>query len=210
LDWTVPAHVAWSHPDALVVQTCGWPLVTQLAERVHVIGTFDHDVPGAADGTYCSVLVTNQSGSLDELLHADGLVVAANSTDSLSGWISLVAVARDHGVGLPHVVWTGSHVASVDAVRAGRAALASIDAVTWAHLDRGDLRVVGSGPRVPCLPLVTSRSTLPGMLRELRDAFAIGVQDPDLADDRAELTIRAFVERDLSDYEPLVRLAPVG
>jgi hypothetical protein len=77
-------------------------------------------------------------------------------------------------------------------------------------VDRGDLRVVGAGPRVPCLPLVTARSTSPGTLRELRHAFANAVHDPDLADDRADLTIRAFVERDLSDYESLAELAPLG
>jgi ABC-type phosphate/phosphonate transport system substrate-binding protein len=206
LDWSTPAHVAWRMPDLLVGQTCGWPLITQLADAVAVVGTFDHDVIGGADGTYCSMLVTQRAGTLDEVLHEPGLRVAANSVDSLSGWVSLHAVAHDHGVELDDVIWTGSHVASIDALRAGRVTLASIDAVTWAHLDRGDLRVVGYGPRVPCLPLITATRSL---VKELRDAFAAATTDPALVDELTDLRIRGFVEFDLADYQPLRQL-PLG
>ena len=73
---------------------------------------------------------------------------------------------------LDDVCWTGSHAASLDAVRDGRAVVASIDAVSWAHLDHAGLSVVGSGPRVPCLPLVTSASSSDALVDELRGAFA--------------------------------------
>jgi ABC-type phosphate/phosphonate transport system substrate-binding protein len=203
LDWGVDPDVACRRDDLLVGQTCGWPLATDLAPTVHVVGTFDCDVDGAVDGTYCSVLVSCTDEPLADILRRPGLVVAANGPDSLSGWISLQAIAVANGVRLDAVEWTGSHLASIEAVRERRAGLASIDAVSWAHLVAPGLSVVGHGPRVPCLPLVTSRSSQPSVLGELRQGFAAAVSDPTMADVCASLKIRGYIDRDLADYEGL-------
>jgi ABC-type phosphate/phosphonate transport system substrate-binding protein len=203
LDWDLEPIVACRRRDLLVGQTCGWPLVNDLGATVKVVGTFDCDVDGAVDGTYSSVLVSRTDEPLTHILHRDGLVVAANSSDSLSGWISLQSVAVADGVHIDSVEWTGSHAASVDAVSQGRADLASIDAVSWAHLGSSDLSVVGHGPRVPCLPLVTSQSSAPSVVGELRQAFAAAVGDPTMADVCASLRIRRFLDRELADYERL-------
>jgi ABC-type phosphate/phosphonate transport system substrate-binding protein len=210
LDWDLPAAEACGRRDLLLGQTCGWPLVTSLAGLVRVVGTFDCAVDGAVDGTYRSVLISGGPGSLDDVVRRQGVIVAANSPDSLSGWISLGAVAADAGVSFDHVLWTGAHVASVQAVAERRADLASIDAVTWSHLDEPRVTVVGHGMRVPCLPLVTAASTPPAIIDELRVALAQTVDDPALGDTCAALRIRSFVARDFSDYEPLVVLAQLG
>jgi ABC-type phosphate/phosphonate transport system substrate-binding protein len=215
LDWVLDALPACRRHDLLLGQTCGWPLITELASTVRVVGTFDYDVDGASDGTYCSVLVsTEQHESLAELLRQPDLVVAVNSSDSLSGWISLRSVAATCCVRLdvpPHRVrWTGSHAASIDVVRSGRAHLASIDAVSWALLDGSGLSIVGHGPRVPCLPLVTSVSSSDVVVGELRAALTAAVRDPAMADARATLKILDFLARDLADYERLPALAELG
>jgi hypothetical protein len=57
LDWSLDPLDACRRDDLLLGQTCGWPLVTELAPSVRVVGTFDCDVEGAHDGTYCSVNV---------------------------------------------------------------------------------------------------------------------------------------------------------
>ena len=97
--------------------------------------------------------------------------VAANSDDSLSGWVSLQAATV--GVGRPwpgRIHWTGAHIESVRAVRAADADLASIDELTWAHLRRLEpglvdrLHVVGRGPWIPSPAIVTST----GRVDELR------------------------------------------
>lgn len=67
LEWTVLTPEVWHHPQLLLAQTCGWPLVTVLTDDVTVVGAFDYDVPGAVDGTYCSVLVSAQDTTLDVL-----------------------------------------------------------------------------------------------------------------------------------------------
>ena len=145
--------------DLVLGQTCGWPLVKDLASSVRVVGTFDCDVEGAADGTYRSVLVSNSDDPLNDILHRPDLRVAANSRDSLSGWISLLAVAQRRGCASSmHVEWTGAHAVSIEAIRDGRCQLAAIDAVSLAHLGSRGLSIVGQCPRIPCLPLVTSRS----------------------------------------------------
>ncbi len=206
LDWEIDPLEASGRDDLLFGQTCGWPLVTELAAKVHVIGTFDVDVEGAADGTYCSVLVTGTGDSLTDVLHRPDLVVAANSSDSLSGWISLRSAAATRGVQLDAVTWTGAHALSVETLRQGVAHLASIDAVSWEYLDHTGLSVIGRGPRTPCLPLVTARSS-GDELGELRSALARAVHDPQLADACATLRIRDFLERDLTDYGGVLELA---
>ncbi len=87
------------------------------------------------------------------------------------------------------------------AVREGRADLAAIDSVSWTHLDSGGLSVVGRGPRIPCLPLVTARSSPDTVVDELRRALAGAVSDPTMTDSCASLRIRGFLDRDLADYE---------
>jgi ABC-type phosphate/phosphonate transport system substrate-binding protein len=208
LDWEVSHDVACRRDDLLIGQTCGWPLITDLASRVRVVGTFDCDVDGAVDGTYRSLLVSRAPGSLVEILHRPGLTVAANSKDSLSGWVSLYSVAAGHGVRLDAVEWTGAHASSVEAVRQGRADLAAIDSVSWTHLDTTGLSVVGHGPRVPCLPLVTSSRSSDAVIAELRHAFAAAVGDPSMAATCASLRIRGFLDRELTDYQQVSGLMP--
>ncbi len=197
LDWDVAHDAACRREDLLLAQTCGWPLVTDLASSVRVVGTFDCSVEGAVDGTYYSVLVSREPEPLVDILRRPDLIVAANSADSLSGWISLQSVALSHGARLDAVEWTGSHASSVDAVRRGRADLAAIDSVSWTHIDTTGLTVVGHGPRIPCLPLVTSWRSSDAVVAELRLGFAAAVDDPSMAAACSNLKIRGFLDRRL-------------
>src|SRR3954466_7873352 len=83
---------------------------------------------------------------------------------------------------------------------------ASIDAVSWAHLAPRGLFVVGSGPRIPCLPLVTARSSGLEVRDELRSCIAGAVGDDSLAEVCATLKIRRFLERELADYQVVTQL----
>jgi ABC transporter, phosphonate, periplasmic substrate-binding protein len=151
-------HAHWSSGAFVLSQTCGFPLVDSLDE-VSVVGVFTTSV-GVGDGSqYQSVII-------EPLLPSTG-PVAVNSWDSLSGYVSLahfLADRRPEVVGdrsVPTVI-TGGHRYSLAAVAAGVASLASIDAVTFDILSRtapdtvAAVRRVGSGPTVPCLPLVTA------------------------------------------------------
>ncbi len=207
LNWVLDPLEACRRDDLVLGQTCGWPLVTELASSVRVIGTFDCDVEGAHDGTYCSLLVSNSGEQLDDILRRPDLVVVANAPDSLSGWISLRVATASAGRHLDTAQWTGAHAASIEVLRSGRAKLAAIDAVTWSHIGTDELTVVGSGPRIPCLPLVTARSSTDATVEELRAALGDTVRDPAMAEVCATLKIRRFLERDLADYEGLSGMA---
>ncbi len=213
LTWDGDPVAVWQAPDLVLAQTCGWPLVTSLAGRVTVVGAFDYrlgDDNGAA--TYRSVLVARADRPLAELA---GGVAAVNEADSLSGRVSLAVAVAPHAGERPFfesVIETGSHLASLEAVRDGHADLASIDAVTHALLARerpaavAGLHVVGRGPAVPTLPLVTA-ATDP---EPLRVAIGAAMADPATASCRDRLLIEGFVPVDASVYDGLLAFEPVA
>jgi len=185
----------WLHPQLLLSQSCGWPLVDRLAGRVTVVGAFTYAGVSTADARYRSVLVTRADDTEPPLA---GRSVAVNGLDSLSGWVSLRAAVNPLGP----VVVTGAHARSVEAVANGEADLACIDGVTWALLQRhrpvavAGLAVVGHGPEIPCLPLITAPS---GPVDDLRAALSEVRNDVLLVD--------GFHPFSAGDYEPVRRLA---
>lgn len=212
LGWDRDLDESWLAPDMVIAQTCGWPLINKLADRVRVVGAFELLVPGAVGHRYRSVLVARAPCAVADLA---GMRAAVNSSNSLSGWVSLVAAV--HGPGgtwAGGVSWTGAHRASIAAVAEGRADVASIDAVSWVHFCRlvpelvAGLVEVGSGPLVPSLPLITAASTSDEQLAELRAAIAAGCASPETTIATRELCIGGFAPLGLDDYRSLAHLAP--
>ncbi len=208
--WERDLDEVWRDPALLVGMTCGWPLVTQLRGTVAVVGAFAPAVPWAGDGRYRSVLVASKPLSFAEWRSTPGAVAAVNGTDSLSGWVSLC----DAWGGTPErTLVTGAHVESLRAVACGDAHVASIDAVSFELAAEAEptmvaaVHVVGHGPRVPALPIVTAAAHTADVPR-LRSAVAAAVADPLLAATCAALRIGGFVEFDGADYEPLLLLDP--
>ena len=201
-------HALWHDPDLFLSQSCGWPLVTELDGQVSTIGTFAYDIPSSdeSDGWYRSVIVTPFGAAADPCGPA-----AVNSFASLSGWISLRAALGGDEHSRP-LVLTGSHVASLTALRDGRAAVAVIDGVTHALIARDrptlldDLVVIGRGPRIPCLPIVGPRPWDAATIATARHAIGEAIGRDDLADVRTALLIRRFVPLERADYEPLRHL----
>ena len=211
--WGEDADGTCHHPALVLGQTCGWPLATSLAGRVTVVGAFRYDLDGGSpNAEYRSVVIARDARPLATFA---GTVGALNGWDSLSGWVSLAVALETHSGGRPFfdsVIETGSHVASLDAVRGGDADLASIDAVTFALLQRerpdavSGLTIVGRGPLVPTLPLVTAAADP----RRLRAAIAAALADPRSDDCCARLLIDGFVALDASAYAGLLPLAPTA
>ncbi len=207
------AHVLWTSPNLGLSQTCGWPLVTSLRNRVCVVGSFVPLLDDAPAGTevampsYRSVLLSTAHRPLLDLAHE---TVAANSLDSLSGWISLI---RTLGEVPTSVVWTGSHRNSIEALLTRRAALASVDAVTYALLVDADpslaerLVPVGRGPVVRTLPLITQRTNDvqdSERVHSARQAFSAATAVPSLQPALRALRIRGFAPLDQQDYTSLL------
>ena len=213
LIWDRPETGPWVDPDLVLAQTCGWPLATSLAGRVRTVGAFRYRLDGEPTrARYRSVIIGQDQRPLASLA---GTTAAINRWDSLSGWVSLaLAVAGDaHGRAFfGSVIETGGHVASIGAVRAGEADVASIDAVTHALLGRHrpgaleGLVVVGRGPLVPTLPLVTAAAD-PGPMRR---AIGAALEDADTARSRTDLLIDSFVAVDEKAYRPVADLGPLA
>ncbi len=206
--WERDAMELWTESGLDLTQTCGWPLITSLAGRVRVLGSFSYRTPDWSGDTYRSVVVGRRGTSLSEVA---GGVAAVNGPDSLSGWVSLVwAVAGPGGTWPGTVRWTGAHLRSLAEVAAGRADVASIDAVTLAYVRRHrpelaeHLAVLGAGPPVPTLPLVTRADAGDDEVERWRRALGAAV-DQRVTD---ELLIDGFTRREVADYLVLADLAP--
>lgn len=212
-DW--PSTLTWSDDVAglvdddrmLVSQTCGWPLVTRRAGRVRVVGSFGYldNEPGAGGRPgpmYRSRIVARRPGHLAEFA---GARAAVNNPDSLSGWVSL-----RHTLGVPtEIEWTGAHRLSLVALQEGRAEVASIDAVSFAHVAATEpqltegLHTVGRGPLVASLPVVAHRALGDDALAALRAGLVRHCASADPI-----LRIAAFHPLDLPAYAPVAALDP--
>ena len=208
LTWDVAVQDHWADPACVASHACGWPVATTRQQTVAVVGAFSLALPEADGHRYRSVLVACRAGALASFVTAD-TTVAANSDDSLSGWVSLRAATVGLGRPWPGPVnWTGSHLESLRAVRAEAADLASIDELTWAHLRRlepalvAGLHVVGRGPWTPSPAIVTAT----GRVDELRSAFAGAMEDPATRPARAALLLVGFVPLDHNDYTDVLAL----
>jgi len=207
---SIDLATAWRSPELLLGQTCGWPLVDQLADTVEVIGSFDVHAPFAANGRYRSVLVAAKPLSIAEWRAEPATVVAINGFDSLSGWVSLQWA---WGGAPERTMETGAHVQSMRAVAEGRAHLASIDALSFEFLAEvepatvGHLHIIGHGPIVPSLPLVMSKA-LASRRDEVRSALSAAMAAPELRQARERLRISGFVPLELSDFAGLRSLVP--
>ena len=212
LCWPADVGAACRAPDLVLGQTCGLPLATVLDGAVALVGAFTYAGVSDAEAHYRSVLVARRPVPLAEQA---GGVAAVNGWHSLSGWASFGAALHDAAPDGPapffaDVVVTGAHVASLQALRDGRADVACIDAVTLALVRThrpallAGLHEIGHGPRIPCLPLVTAcrRDAAP-----LRAAIGSALASPTTAAPRASLLVERFVPVGADAYAMARRLA---
>ncbi|MEZ5407490.1 MAG: PhnD/SsuA/transferrin family substrate-binding protein [Acidimicrobiales bacterium] len=215
LRWEGEVQDHWRDPACAAAHACGWPVAAELGELVDVVGAFTLALPDADGHRYRSVLLAADPGAMARATAPDPdteLVLAANSADSLSGWISLLAA-----LGLASwpgaVRWTGAHVLSLAALRGGEAHLACIDSLTLAHLRAADpavdagLHVVGTGPWIPNPAVVVRRGMPAATRRALAAALRTAVGDPAVG---RPLCYDGFVELSAADYEPTTRLVPAS
>jgi ABC-type phosphate/phosphonate transport system substrate-binding protein len=173
----------WTHPDLLLAQVCGLPLVTLLDGRVRFVATPVYAVQGCTGGDYRSWLVLRDDNPAAGIVDLEGGTAAINAPHSQSGANALLALTAELARGRPFfgdILVTGAHAASVDAVRHGDADCAAVDCVTWHHLGaaaRAGLRVIAGSPPAPALPFVTARDTDDATLGHLRRALAAAIVD---------------------------------
>lgn len=212
LGWPADLHRSWQDPTLLLSQTCGYPLVGALGDSVRVLGTFASDEVSPA-GSYRSVIVASAAARRRAERHEwSELTAAVNGPWSLSGWISLLAATSATATWPGASLTTGAHVASLAALQRGEADIAAIDAVTFALLARhrplalDGVVVVGEGPPIPALPLITAATTDDATFTALRDALAATAVSPSIRPSLERQLIDRFVPLDGDDYRPVADL----
>ncbi len=220
--WTPPSltrsgdvHARWYDTDCVVTQVCGWPFAVLHHRDMHLVGSFNLDLPeSAGDGHYRSVLLTPHDTTIDALVASKARAVA-NSADSLSGWISLLAATvGETGTWPGEFTFTSAHSDSVRALAKGEADIASIDSLTLSFLAAEEpdlldgLHRLALGPRIPT-PAITARASVGDIeLDELRRAFRSAVEDPVNRVATDALHITGMSANTLDDYLATRALAP--
>ncbi len=182
---------AWRHRELLFSQTCGYPFTHEFMGLLKYIATPHYAADGCDGAFYRSILLAREKKPLASFA---GSVTVVNSMDSMSGMLALklaFAPYTEQDAFFKRSFITGSHLASMTAVRAGQADVCAIDAVCVAMARKhrpGDLEglvEVGRSPSVPGLPFVT-RS---GDATVLRDALRRVFDDPALVPARDALLL---------------------
>ena len=217
----------WSDPTMILGQVCSLNPVRDGLGETEVIGTIVYepppDLPDHEPGTYYSVLVARADdercqglgpngighGAADlSIQRFGGATVAANGTDSQSGYWSLGRFLGEHLIDGPifaDIVFTGAHRESVRAVADGRADFAAIDVHSWRLATEhepasSELTVIGTTGPTPGVVCVVSwelkhhRAALDASLTEALASLV----DTDLA---ARLHIGGYRSRRLEEFQ---------
>lgn len=153
----------WLAPNLVLGQACGLPYTQLLRGKVSLVGTPAYDIDCGA-GAYYSVLVVREDNPAQGLADLSGGTLAVNDRMSQSGHAAVLhalSQVTDNPAFFEQTLVTGAHRASIQAVAAGKADIAGIDAVTWELAKRyepavRDLRVLARTEPTPGLPYITA------------------------------------------------------
>jgi ABC-type phosphate/phosphonate transport system substrate-binding protein len=207
----IDAH--WLDPHLLLSQTCGYPLMTRLNRQVRLLALPSYRAEGFSRSQYSSRLIVRADSGFQTLAELRGAVAVINNQDSHSGMNALrhsVAPLAQGGLFFADVLVSGGHAASIDYVREGKADVAAIDPVTWAHvLDarpelNSQLRTLGWSAPAPGLPLIGSRTLSTEQVGLIRTALSTAMRhDPALAN---QLRLHGFYNASWSSYQRIVEM----
>ncbi len=184
--------------DLLFSQTCGYPLIRELAGHVQLGRRSALQRTWLRRFEYSSALIVRRDSAFRSLADLRGKVAGFNERGSQSGYNALrhaVAPLASGAAFFSAVIQTGRHEASIDAVSAGTIDIAAIDAVTYALIARyqparvADIRMLGFTDRVAGLPFITGAQTSGSDLAALRRALVKLFSEPELAPTRAGLLL---------------------
>ena len=217
----------WTDPSMLLGQVCSLNPVRDGLGETEVVGTIVYDpspdLPQPEPGSYYSVIVCRHDDprrpidgegvgngmALPDVLRFAGARVAANGTDSQSGYWSLGHFVRHllhDGPIFGDVVFTGAHRDSVRAVADGTADLAAIDVHSWLLACEyepeaaGRLAVVGTTDPTPGVVCVVSwelKDRRADLDRALHDAMSRFVGTPAAS----RLHISGYRSRRLEEFQ---------
>jgi ABC-type phosphate/phosphonate transport system substrate-binding protein len=206
---------AWRNSHLLLGQACGYPLMKQFRITARIVATPVYTAPGCKGAWHRSVFIARGTSRFATLSDLRGGICAVNGFDSNTGMNLLraaIAPLADRKPFFRSIVISGSHLASIKAIVDGRADLAAIDCVSFAHLQRfvptltECVRPIGQSMLVPAPPFITASTTDDTTVAILRRALAEVAANPQLVSLRAALLIGGFEFVAEADYELALRL----
>lgn len=215
LDDDIRYDEAWTHPDLLLAQTCGFPYVKHLRGKVRLVATPNYDHAGCDGPLKCSMIIVNKDSAVKSLADLRGGIAAINEPDSNSGvnlFRAMVAPLAVDGRFFSSVIETGGHRPSIDAVASGKADVAAIDGVTYGNTLRFDpgrlagVRVLMETVKGPGLPFITRASASDEEVAILRTTLQAAIDAPALAPVRDTLSLTGISILDDADYQQLADL----
>jgi ABC-type phosphate/phosphonate transport system substrate-binding protein len=208
-------NAGWRNSRLLLGQACGYPLMKRFGITARIVATPVYTAPGCKGAWHRSVFIAHARSRFASLSDLRGGICAVNGFDSNTGMNLLRAAIAPLAERKPFfrsIVISGSHLASIKAVVGGRAELAAIDCVSFAHLQHfaptltESVRPIGQSTLAPAPPFITASTTDDATLAILRRALAEVVADPQLVSLRAALLIGSFEFVAEADYELALRL----
>lgn len=215
LEGDIAYDAAWTNPDLLFAQACGYPYVSHLRDKVRLVATPAYSLPGCEGADMCSFIVVRVDDPAQGLADLKGRRAAINDPGSNSGsnlFRAAVAPLAEEGRFFQAVLQTGSHSSSLYAVRRGSADVAAVDCVTFGNFSRFDpdrlagVRVLAPTPKGPGLPFITRATATDEEVAALRSALADALSDPRLAETRDTLSLAGMEILDDADYDRLAAL----
>lgn len=205
----------WTSPSLLLGQTCGYPMVTRLLDRVQLVATPHYAAEGCEGPFHRAAIVVRRDAPFATIGDLRGARAGMNDAGSNTGMnLFRAAIARvaDRPGFFRSVAVTGSHARSLAGILAGRIDVAAIDAVTLALLrdrypDRADtLRVLDWTSLSPALPLITAAGSSNLVRDALRQGLSTIVDDPANRPVFQRLRVTGFSTLSMADYHPLLTL----
>lgn len=199
----------WHNPNLLLSQTCGYPLVCDMAGILQPVVTPIYDAPGCDGPNYSSAIVASADQSADDISALRGGVCAVNGRNSQSGYNCLRTLLSPLAEGKPffaRVIETGSHGRSLEMISRGEADVCAIDCVTHTLLSHHrpqaltNTRILGYTSHAPGLPYVTRASANLDLLYRLREGVMAAFADPALAGTRETLLLVGAEVLDVESY----------
>ena len=204
-----PVRKLWNDPDLLISQCCGYDITNRYRDKLRPVATPIFSAFGCLGENYCSVVVAAADCPFKDIKEMAGTVAVINGPESHSGMSSLrhlVAQYHKGGHFFSRIKVSGSHLASLEAIRLGKADVAAIDSITMTLLQRhrpgvlDGLKVLGTTYYAPAPPYVVQASLSEGDVIKVRRALEEAFDDPDLAGCRERLLLNGVKRTKQEDY----------
>jgi ABC-type phosphate/phosphonate transport system substrate-binding protein len=191
----------WRHPRLLLGQGCEYPLATSFAGSVRLVATPRYSASGCEGSCYRSAIVVRAEDPAQKLADLRNRRCVMNEPDSNSGMNFLrAAIAPLAGAArfFSSVSLSGSHWNSAAMVAGGRADVAALDCISFAHFQRlrpesvANLRILGWTPPSRSPPFITALTTDDPTLQVLRSVLADVMADATLATTHECLFLTGF------------------